>query len=160
MKRVLLVLAALVGAAAVLFCVAAGMAEAPTGPIYTVAALHLQLARRGTWWLGRTVRVRAVAADCIPRVDAPPDEPCVRLPPSLIDTGVREPTLWFPIDLGNPSPLLAVLRALPAVGYLAPSPQRLRWRTVQTYRVQLTSMRCNLGQTPPCVAAVVLDAAP
>lgn len=131
-------------------------AFSPT-PAYTLSNLLVTLQRDPNDWLGRVVRVRAIAAGT-PRW-LPAAGSLTRIAdmrqPRLVDAGAGAsvPLLFSPSDR-----LLAALRRLPLIGPAVPSAQQPRWGEPAVYRIQI-QRRINPACSS-CYEAVLLDAAP
>jgi hypothetical protein len=127
-------------------------------PVYAVAAVQARLGGSPAAWVGRIVGVRGVAGRSYCQSWPSPESiSCQGWGPSiLIDPGRL--TL-LPPTLGAPNPLLAPLHRLPLTGHLVQAPQQIRWGALATYHVRLRAAPTRVCGTPPCYAAVLLDAA-
>jgi hypothetical protein len=154
------------GALVLAGCAALAMMR-PTSqdPVYSVSTLRADLRRDPEAWVGRTVRVRAIAQVCevcggqqvrLPGTgtDAAGSLPLMLLMPAEA-TGGAEP---LPLVIAPGSPRLEFLRHVPLLDHLVPAPQTIQWAVVAVYRVQLRVAICAAGVPPPCYATVVLDA--
>lgn len=93
--------------------------------VLTVDALQQQLARDLEEWAGQIVVVRARAVANHYRLD--PHDGGVTTLVSLLDTAATERAGGLPLARGPADSLLSVLRRLPLLGRIAPTPQRPRW---------------------------------
>ena len=141
-----LLLAALTPLAAALLCLgvhAAARASAPppTGPVYSVAALWARLRRDPAHWVGRTVRVRAIALPCAVWIGGMPGH-CIDHRWALFDGGPRlaATLLVLPDDAASRAP--AWLRRLPIAHFLIPSSPTLQWGVPADYTLQVRLMAC------------------
>lgn len=127
-------------------------------PVYSVAALRAGLLRSPGRWVEHTVRVRGVA-----------DSRC------QTGSGAGLPGRGQPVcsawraDLQDPAgarataevSLLLAPPALPtALRRLVGAPQQIQWGTLSTHRVRLQAAPPATCATPPCYAALLLDAVP
>ena len=135
------------------------------GPVYTVTQVVDGALRHPGTWEGRIVRVRADAsvslltvfrggtqgARAVPQILLLP-VPDPRHPRMAQDGTIR-------VLAGHEDGVLALLRRVPLIGAAASRPQRVSLTRAATYRIRLqpASSSCNF---PPCVAAVLVDAAP
>ena len=159
-----LLVAALLGGGALLL-IAARPPSPP--PVYSVAAVRAGLIRSPGGWVGRTIRVRAVAGNPCVSWQGGAGTACISWRPALLDS-------YQPADPGfAPSaasalllrselqpPLLAALRRLPIARWLVGSPQQIRWGTLTTYRVLLQAAPTTVCSRAHCHEALLLDAAP
>ena len=129
------------------------------GPVYTVAQVEAELAGQPERWLGRTVRLRAIADPC-PMWGSPSmGLHCLNAQPVLVDQeGSRADSL--PLTWRQQGALLASLRGVPLLGKLVPAPQVLGWEARATYRVRLRAAPATNCGYLRCYEAVLLDAAP
>jgi hypothetical protein len=122
------------------------------GPVYTVAQVQAHLERAPTAWLGRTVRVRGWVDGC-------PGSSTADVLPECWGR-----TLYYLTDATAPAtePLVVVKGDRgPLLGALLSAPQTLHWGADASYRVQLQpAPAAGCYPTPPCYAALLLDAAP
>jgi hypothetical protein len=128
-----------------------------SGPVYGVATLRAQLAREGSAWLGRTVRVRAALDPC-GGTSLPGGRPCPTFAPALVDSAGGSTAGPLPLQLGPAPQPLALFRRIPLLDRLLPGPQALHWGEVAVYQVRLVG--CGMPDQPACYVAVLLDAAP
>jgi hypothetical protein len=160
MKRLVLVLLALMIAAGGAGLIQVARSHTALGRVYTVAQVRAGLARNPQAWVGRTVLVRGtmvvVAFSC-------PDVGRFRCTPiqwDEIDPDVPGP---HPLILSPAptNPLLALVHRLPLVGPLMPWPWPLR-EGPGVYRVQLRApSHCPFpSANPSCTSALLLDARP
>ena len=161
MKRLSLVLLALIFAAGGAGLIQVARSHTALDRVYTVAQVRAGLARNPRAWVGRTVLVRGtmVVIDfacpyggdgfkCTPihweelDPDAPGPQPLILAPASA-------------------SPLLTFLQRLPLVGSSMPWAQSLR-EGPGVYRVQLRApAHCPFpSANPSCASALLLDARP
>jgi hypothetical protein len=131
------------------------------GPVYTVAQVQAQLARRPRAWTGRMLLVRGVAEVTV-CVSTTPDGPLLCAPPRAVlrDAGPPAASGSLPLVWAGPNPLLAVVRRVPLLGGLVPVPQVMDWGEVVTYRVELRTTADGPCGAGACYEAMVLDAAP
>jgi hypothetical protein len=130
-----------------------------TGQVYSLAQIQAHLAQQPGQWLGRTVRLFALAQPC-PTWGSPSNPlHCASWQPELGDPD--DMTLDPPLRLaaGPSDPLLDLLGRLLVVRQLLPL-QRLVWERPVAYRVRL-----GVQATRPCIASscyevLLLDAAP
>ena len=149
--------ALLVGGAQVLIAAPHGPAPSPD---YAVTALRMDLARSQGSWVGRTVRVKAVAGVRCGSWMGGAVPACIEWHPALLAPEAASNDAGLPL-LEAPEPaLLAALRRLPVAGWLLPGLQRIRWGTLSTYSVRLRAAPARSCAFMPCYKAVLLDAAP
>jgi hypothetical protein len=166
MIRTLVVLAAL-GSLAVACVILAVVPHAGQEPVYSVAALSADLRREPAAWVGRTVRVRAIAEVCTVcggwqpvQPSGPGTDTAAPLPPTLLKSAEGTgATAAIPIVIAPGSPPPAFLRQIPLLDRLVAAPHTVQWSVVAVYRVQLCAAGCAAGLPPQCYAAVLLDAA-
>jgi hypothetical protein len=131
------------------------------GPVLTVAAVQVHLAKDPRAWTNRTLLLRGVAAtaDCVNQlaragiVCAPPQ--AVLRDASSSAAGAR-----LPLAVASPDRLLTIVRRVPLLGSMAPAPQVVHWEVVATYRVQLQPVPAGSCGGTTCYEALVLDVAP
>jgi hypothetical protein len=131
------------------------------GPVYTVAQVQAQLARRPRAWTNRALLLRGVAevAGCV--VDTPDGQLlCGPARAVLGDAGPPPTGASLPLALAGSDPLLAVVRRVPLLGGLLPAGQMVHWGEVATYRVELRVMPDQVCGAATCYGALLLDAAP
>jgi hypothetical protein len=129
-------------------------------PVYAVAALRTDLARTPGNWVGRTVRVEAVAGvRCVAWMGGP-SPACSTWRPALLAPGAAGDDEGLTLVSAPQPALLAVLRRLPFAGRLLPGPPQIRWGALSTYRVRLHAAPARSCSSPPCYEALLLDAAP
>jgi hypothetical protein len=126
------------------------------GAVYSVAGLHERLAAHPAAWVGRPLRVRALAGACTTQSGT---GPCLYWQPELTDPDAPPGAWALPLARGSSPPLLALLRRLPLLGDLAPPPQRPHWGQTRVYSLLLQAGPCFTGDPPPCYEAVLIDAA-
>jgi hypothetical protein len=122
------------------------------GSVYTVAQLTDDLAAHPESWVGRVVRVRAVAIIVAQPVG---NEPLALWP---IVSRLNNPTgggSSLLLVLGSEDRVLGALRRLPVLGGLVPPPQVRVWERPSLYRIRLEVVP-DLGNES--YAAVLLDA--
>lgn len=133
-------------------------------PVYSVAALRAGLLRSPGRWVEHTVRVRGVAdSRCqtgsgagLPGRGQPV---CSAWRADLQDPAGARATAEVSLLLAPPA-LLTALRRLPLARWLVGAPQQIQWGTLSTYRVRLQAAPPAMCATPPCYAALLLDAVP
>jgi hypothetical protein len=128
--------------------------------VYTIGSLRVKLAVDPAAWQRQIVRVHAIPARqwCFDWA-LPANGTCKLWEPALLGDergNMGEP---LPLAWGSPPPRLAVLRRMPLLALLAPSPQAIDWATPGVYTIQLERASCFSGGTGPCYEAVILDAA-
>ena len=161
MKRLFLVLLALVIAAGGAGLIGVARSRAPLDRVYTVAQVRAALARNPRAWVGRTVLVRGtmvvMAFACLYSGDG---FKCGALQWKELDPEAPGPQ---PLILASApaSPLLALVHRLPLVGPLVPWPQPLR-EGPGVYRLQLRApSHCPFpSANPSCASALLLDTRP
>ena len=84
---------------------------------------------------------------------------CISWGPALLDSTSSSPTTALALRVAPTPTLLAALRRLPLVGWLAGAPP-LQWGVLSTYRVRLQAASTNLCGAPRCYEALLLDATP
>ena len=129
---------------------------ATSGRVYTVAELERQIAHDPESWLGRTVLVQGVTVVYHRRIYDQGDRSLVTTI-YLSDPGAPQWAAHVLLIRGPPDPLLAALRHLPLLGYLAPRPQAPRLEQAAVYRIQLSTLPRSAWSS--CEVAVLLDAA-
>jgi hypothetical protein len=122
-----------------------------TVAVYTVPDLCARLAAHPAQWVGRAIRLRAVAV-ALPLWGTPGRALTRRLVTRLVDAGGGGS---LPVVLGPQDRLLATLRGLPVARVLVPAPQVLVWQRPTVYRVQLEALH---GPGGDIYEAVLLDA--
>ena len=129
------------------------------GPVYTLAALDADLARRPRAWLGRTLRVQALlGGKCVAMVGLY-TQSCASWEMALTDPAGDQAVAPLPLTWGDPPSLIALLRRLPLLGWLAPPPQIAHSSATATYRIKLQTTPCAaLDDGPVCYGAQLLDA--
>ncbi len=129
-------------------------------PVYALAVVQAGLIRSPGAWVGRTVRVRAVAAmPCVTRMGGA-NRACTSWRLALLDASAPSTATALPLQGAPPPPLLAALRRLPLASWLVASPQQVRWGALSAYRVLLQAAPTAVCDAPPCYEALLLDAAP
>ncbi len=126
------------------------------GPIYSVRNLRDELALQPGVWLGRTVRLYAVATHVRVQYCPSPVDACVGAMPVFAAPGTAL-TPSLPLVWGLSDPMRARLRQFRLLAHVVP-PQAPQWGRPATYRVilrRLPGLRCRM-----CYAAVLLDASP
>lgn len=132
---------------------ALGLSE---GPIYSVEYMRDELVAQPRAWLGRTVRLYAVATHLRVQYCPFPVDVCVGEMPVFAAPGTA-PTPSLPLVWGLSDPTRARLRQVRLLASIVP-PQAPHWGRPATYRVVLRRLpgpRCRR-----CYAAVLLDASP
>jgi len=125
------------------------------GPIYTVAVLQAHLDHKPAAWLGRTLRIHAVAVRCLAWL-AGPRSPCIDQQPALVDA--NDATMAaLPLAAQPPPPVLAWLRSLPIIGRFAPPPHAIQWGIPADYTLQVQAIACAMAGTSPCYQALLQD---
>lgn len=151
MKRILLMIAALLIAGAVVAF--AERARGAAGPIYSVAQIDARLRSDPASLMGRVVAVRGVVGFCPVRAGCP-----TGVPPVLSDhLGPLSPAPPLQLDFGPADPLLARLRAAPVIGAFVPPPRPLAdgYQGVVHVRIEPTPLiDCY---TRLCYKGVLLD---
>jgi hypothetical protein len=125
--------------------------------VYSVAQVQAGLAHHPGIWVGRTVRVRGVAAICLSSDMESDPQRCSHWPTYLVDAAVTGAVL--PLAWGRLDAVRAFLRRVPPVSQMIAPPQTPRWWMPASYRVQLRAA-AGLCGVPPCYEALLLDAAP
>jgi hypothetical protein len=136
-----------------------------SGPVYTVAQVVNGAIHHPNDWDGRYVRVRAIASVSLltilqGRTQHTQANPQILLSP-IPDARSAAVGLDGMIQVltGREDGLLSFLRRLPVIGGTMPPPQRVSMTHAATYllQVHLAARGCNFS---PCVAAILVDAAP
>lgn len=122
-------------------------------PAYTVAGLLATLQRDPNGWSGRVVLVSGTAHSF-----GRSGVVTLRPPFTLSDPEAPGGAEAIVLAPGGPDPMLTVLRRLPLVGQVAPSPQWLHWGEPAVYRIKLRPIAALNCDT--CYEAVLLDPAP
>lgn len=139
-------------------CLQARGTASGAGPVYSLAQIQARLAEQPWRWLGRTLRLRALAQPC-PTWGSPHDPlHCATWQPVLVDPDGAALDPPLPLATGPGDPLLDRLRELPLVGQLLPA-QRLVWEQPEAYRVRLVMRASRTCSAAPCYEALLLDAA-
>jgi hypothetical protein len=130
-----------------------------SSPVYSMAQIQAHLTQQPERWLGRTVRLWALAQPC-PTWGSPHSAlQCAGWRPVLVDPDDTALDPPLPLVTGSRTPLLGLLRRLPLVGGLLPV-QRLVWERPQAYRVRLLRARTPRScLASSCYQALLLDAA-
>jgi hypothetical protein len=139
---------------------AAGPGHGQASAVYTVAQVRDHLARDRAAWVGRTVRIRALAEPCPARGNPYGPMGCPRPQPDLADPEGADLADPLPLVVGSGSPLLAALRRLPLVGGWVPPLPAPPWEVLHTYQVRLQAAPGGSCGVALCFEAVLLDAAP
>jgi hypothetical protein len=157
-----MVVVASVAAAALLMaglCLQVRGTATSAGPVYSLAQIQARLAEQPGRWLGRTLRLRALAQPC-PTWGSPHDPlHCATRQPVLVDPDGAALDPPLPLAAGPGDPLLDVLRGLPLVGRLLPA-QRLAWERPAAYRVRLGLRASRTCGAATCYQALLQDAMP
>lgn len=150
-RRPVLVLAPLTVALLCLgICVAHQAIVAPrAGPVYSVGGLWARVLRDPDRWVGRTVRVRAVAERCAAPI-ADSVTSCRDARPALFDAGSQPRIAVILLPDGAAPTMREWLRRLPLVGPLIPAPVAPRWGVVTDYTLQVRGVPCVSPAGPPC----------
>ena len=128
-------------------------------PVYAVGAVRAGLSRAPGAWVGRTLRVRAVADNpCLTWMGGA-NPACISWQPALLDASAPNAAKALPLGAAPQLPLLAALRRLPLTRWLVGTPQQLRWGVPATYRVRLETAPATVCGRARCYQAVLLDAA-
>ena len=160
MKRLSLVVLALIIAAGGAGLIQVARSHTALDRVYTVAQVRAGLARNPRAWVGRTVLVHGtlvVMAFACPDVGG---FKCTPIQWEELDPDAPgpQPLILAPAPA---SPLLALVHRIPLVGPLMPWPQPLR-EGPGVYRVQLRApSHCPFpSANPSCASALLLDARP
>jgi hypothetical protein len=160
MKRLCVVLLALVIAAGSAGLSRVARSRATPDRVYTVAQVRAGLALNPRAWIGRTVLVRGTV---VAMAFACPDAPGFRCTPiqwDELDPDVPgpQPLILVPAPA---DPVLAVLHRLPLLGPFLPLPPPLR-AGPGVYRLHLRAPSTCLfpSSNPSCADALVLNAQP
>lgn len=154
MSPVHLLLVAFAPLAAALLClgahaVARTFVPQPAGPVYSLNTLWAHLQRDPARWLGRTVRVHAVAEPCaLPLADSTP--PCADPRPALFDAGPHPHGALLLLPGGATPATLGWLRGLPIMGTLIPPPPEPRWGVSRDYMLQIRLTPCPVVGISSC----------
>lgn len=152
----LLTAAALCGGALLLI---AARTPSPS-PIYSMAAVQAGLIRSPGAWVGRTIRVRAVASTpCVTWMSGV-NPTCISWRPALLDLSAASGEAALPLRRAPQSPLLAALRRLTLARWLVAAPQQVQLGVLTTYRVLLQTAPSTVCGAARCYEALLLDAAP
>ena len=130
------------------------------GPVYSVGALWARVHRDPDRWVGRTVRLYAVAERCASPISDSVTA-CIDPRPALFDAASQPRLALLLLPEGAAAPLRAWLRRLPLVGSLVPAPPAPRWDAPAVYRIQLRARPCSPAPPvpqPQCYEALLLDA--
>jgi hypothetical protein len=159
-------LALLVGTGAYLSLISdnAGSGGANQGTVYSVAAVEAKLAQDPGSWLGRTIQVRGEIVPCMFPSSAGGGS-CAEL---TSDSGRLEghpkpemPTaIALEVVRGGLDPVRRVLRGIPLLERLVPSPQEPQWGVIATYTVRLVVIPDGMCGVGTCAGARLLDSAP
>jgi hypothetical protein len=125
-------------------------------PVYTVATLRMRLQQNPETLLRRTVRVHAVAVQCLTWLTGP--VACFDWQPALVDAGDTTMST-LSLAAGPAPPALAWLRGLPLIGRFAPQPRAIHWGISADYTIRVRAFACAAGSPPPCFQAVLQDVA-
>jgi hypothetical protein len=119
------------------------------GPVYSVGALRARVQDDPDRWVGRTVRVYAVAERCAaPITDSVTS--CRDPRPALFDAASQPwPTLLLLPDGAAPT-LREWLRRLPLVNSLVPALPTPRWGVATAYTLQVRLEPCLFPGSSPC----------
>jgi hypothetical protein len=131
-----------------------------SSPVYSMAQIQAHLAQQPERWLGRTVRLLALAQQCLTWGSPHNVLHCAGWRPVLVDPDDTALDPPLPLVTESSTPLLGLLRRLPLVGRLLPV-QRLVWERPEVYRVRLLRARTPRScLASSCYQALLLDAAP
>jgi hypothetical protein len=127
-------------------------------PVYALSALQTGVSERPVTWVGRTLRVQAIATTgyCFRPVSIQ-SPACDTWRPALSDPIASVAPL--PLAWSDASLLLVFLRRLPLLGPALPPSPAVHWGSVATYRVRLAPAPATACASPPCYQALLLDAA-
>ena len=161
MKRLSLVLLALIIAAGGAGLIQVARSDTALDKVYTVAQVRAGLARNPRAWVGRTVLVRGTMVVMVFACPYGGDGfKCGALQWEELDPDAPgpQPLILAPAPA---SPLLALVHRLPLVGPLMPWPRPLR-EGPGAYRVQLrAASHCPFpSANPSCASALLLDTRP
>jgi hypothetical protein len=119
------------------------------GPVYSVSALWARVQDDPDRWIGRTVRVYAVAERCAaPIIDSITS--CRDPRPALFDAASQPwPALLLLPDGAAPT-LREWLHRLPLVSSLVPALPTPRWGVVTAYTLQVRLEPCLFSGSSPC----------
>jgi hypothetical protein len=140
-------------------------ARAPaSGAVYSFTQLKAALVHDPEAWIGRAVRVRAVADYCLSWTqlgDGDARNICSSRVTVLRDPSRPGSTIHLPLRLAPETALLATLRRVPGAAALLPAAQTPWWGVPQIYTVRLDRASGDgCMNTTNCVAAVLLDTDP
>lgn len=146
-------------ALAIALCLPSPGSSLSTSPVYSMAQIQAYLARQPGQWLGRTVRLWALAQPC--PTWGSPHSPlhCAGWQPQLVDPDDAALNPPLPLVARSGGSLFGLLRRLPLVGRLLPV-QRLVWERPEAYRVRLRAQTSRSCLASSCYEALLLDAAP
>ncbi len=129
-------------------------------PLYALSTVRAGLLHAPGRWVGRTVRVYAVAGKpCVAWMGGV-HPACISWQPALLDMAAPSAADALPLRVASPTPLLAALRRLPLARWLVGAPQQIRWGMPATYRVRLQAAAGAACGVARCYAALLLDAPP
>jgi hypothetical protein len=127
--------------------------------VYSLAQIDAHLAQQPERWMGRTLRLWALAQPC-PNWGSPLNPiHCSALQTVLVDPDDSALDPPLPLAAGSGDQLLGLLRTMPMLGRWLPV-QRLAWEHPATYHVRLHATQAGSCRPPPCYEAELLDAAP
>lgn len=134
--------------------VALWLAVAPAGPIYSVALARAAIARQPNAWVGRTIRLRAIAFP-LAGTGCPQVQPmcaAVLLTDSASGLDDAATLRAYP---GPTDALWQLVRRLPLGDRFVPAGPAIDWAVPAIYRVRFVSQPFAVC-TAPCLAAQIL----
>ena len=126
------------------------------GDVYPLSMVWDHLQRDPGHWLGRTIRVRAVAEPCPWWDRFERAQHCAGLQVVLIDADGAAPAAPLPLEPPATHPLVTTLRRLPLLGRLLPRPDVITLYATARFRVRLEPLPPGACGRSPCFAARLL----
>ena len=125
----------------------------PAARVYPLGTLWTQMQRDPARWIGRTVRVRALAVQCTATLSGP-GSPCLDQRPALLEPAPSSSSALLPLapapEPGSPT----WLRGLPVLGLLLSGPPKPAWGVPATYTIRVQRIPCANGSS--CLVAALL----
>lgn len=121
-------------------------------PVLSLATLQSDLQHNPAAWLGRRVRVHAVAVQCQGWLVDPAS--CFQWQPALVDArDAAAPALPLVADPAPSAP--PWLRSLPIIAGLWPWRRPIQWGTPADYMVRVQVRPCAVGSLITCYTAML-----